>query len=117
MTRLAIVAGIVLALAVGPLPAYPQETETASDEAMIQHAERMGDLSALWESIKANADERPRARAAPVPETPELLPALWESIKANAYEGPRARAAPVPETPELLPGLWKHIKANADELK
>lgn len=47
MTRLAIVAGIVLALATGSLPTFPQDTETASEDASDQSAERMGDLSAL----------------------------------------------------------------------
>ena len=86
MTRLVIFAGIVLALAAGPLPAFSQKTETASEDASAQPAERTGDRSALWEHIKANADQDPRPRAEPAPETPDLLPALWEHIKANADE-------------------------------
>ncbi|MCY3712749.1 MAG: hypothetical protein OXH02_05610 [Gemmatimonadetes bacterium] len=84
MTRLSIVAGIVLALVAGPQLAFPQDTETTSVEALDQRVEHMEDLSALWEQIKANADEAPRALADPVPETPDLLPGLWEQIKANA---------------------------------
>ena len=116
MTRLTIVAGIVLAFAAGHLTAYPQETETASEDAMVQQAERMGDLSALWERIKASAVEDARVSAEPIPETPDLLPGLWEQIKANAAEDPRVMAEPMPEMPDLLPGLWEQIKANADEL-
>ena len=115
MTRLAIVSGIVLALAAGHLTAYPQET--ASEDAMVQQAERMGDLSALWERIKASAVEDARVSAEPIPETPEMLPGLWEQIRANAVEDPRVSADPIPETPDLLPSLWEQIKANADELQ
>ena len=86
MTRLAIVAGTVLALAVGPLAAYPQDKETAPEDTLAQQAERMGDWSALWEQIKARAVEDPRVSADPIPETPDLLPGLWEQIKANADE-------------------------------
>ncbi len=84
MTRLVIFAGIVLVLAAGPLPAFSQETETASEDASAQPAERMGDRLALWEHIRATAVEDPRVMADPAPETPELLPALWERIKATA---------------------------------
>ena len=117
MTRLAIVAGIVLALSAGPLAVYPQDKETAPEDALTQQAERMGDRSALWEQIKATADEDPRVMAGPIPETPDLLPGLWEQIRANAVEDPRVAADPIPETPDLLPGLWEQIKANADELQ
>ena len=117
MTRLTIVAGIVLTLVAGPQLAFSQDTKTMSVDVLDQRVERTGDLSALWEQIKANADETPSVTAAPVPETPDLLPALWEQIIANADEAPSASAAPVPETPDLLPGLWEQIKANADQLK
>lgn len=117
MTRLSIVAGLVLALVAGPRLAFPQNTETMSVDELDQRVERTGDLSALWEQIKANADETPSVSATPVPETPDLLPGLWEQIKANADEAPNVPAAPVPETPDLLPRLWEQIKANADQLK
>ena len=117
MARLAIVAGIVLALAAGPMAAYPQDKETAPEDTMAQQAERMGDLSALWEQIKARAVEDPRVSADPMPETPDLRSALLEQIKARAVEDPRVSADPIPETPDLLPGLWEQIKANADELQ
>ena len=117
MTRLSIVAGIVLALAAGPQLAFPQDTETMSEDVLDPGEDRMGDRSALWEQIKANADEAPSVTAAPVPETPDLLPGLWERIKANADEAPSVSATPVPETPDLLPRLWEQIKANADQLK
>ncbi len=117
MTRLAIVAGIVLALAAESVPAFPQDKETAPEDTLVQQADRMGDWSALWEQIKARAVEDPRVSADPIPETPDLLPALWEQIKANAVEDPRVAADPIPETPDLLPGLWEQIKANADELQ
>ena len=117
MTRLAIVSGIVLALAAGPLPAYTQDKETAPEDTLAQQTERMGDRSALWEHIRASAVEDPRVMADPAPETPDMLPALWEQIKANADEGPIGKTAPAPETPDLLPGLWEQIKANADELQ
>ena len=55
-----------------------------SEDVLDQRVERTGDLSALWEQIKANADEAPSVSAAPVPETPDLLPGLWAKIKANA---------------------------------
>ncbi len=84
MTRLSIVAIVVLALVAGPQLAFPQDTETMSADELDQRVERTGDLSALWEQIKANADEAPSVPAAPVPETPDLLPGLWEQIKANA---------------------------------
>ncbi|MDD9948673.1 MAG: hypothetical protein OXU48_03985 [candidate division Zixibacteria bacterium] len=84
MTRLSIVAVIVLALAAGPQLAFPQDTETMFEDVLDQRVEHMGDLSALWAQIKANADEAPSVSAAPVPETPDLLPGLWEQIKANA---------------------------------
>ena len=113
MTRLSIVAGIVLALVAGPQLAFPQDTETMSVDELDQRVERTGDLSALWEQIKANADEAPNATAAPVPETPDLLPGLWEQIKTGAVEDSRVSADPIPETPDLLPGLWEQIKANA----
>lgn len=86
MTRLVIFAGIVLALVAGPLLAFSQETETASVYASALPAERMGDRSALWEQIKAGAVEDPRVMADPAPETPDMLPALWDHIKANADE-------------------------------
>ena len=117
MTRLSIFAVIVLALAAGPQLAFPQDTETMSVDELDQLVERTGDLSALWEQIIANADAAPNVPAAPVPETPDLLPGLWERIKANADAAPNVPAAPVPETPDLLPGLWEQIKANADQLK
>ena len=117
MTRLSIVAGIVLSLVAGPQLAYAQDTETKSVDELGQPLERTGDLSALWEQIKANADEAPSVSASPVPETPDLLPGLWEQIKANADETPIVSATPVPETPDLLPGLWEQIKANADQLQ
>ncbi|MXW53501.1 MAG: hypothetical protein F4X08_12125 [Gemmatimonadetes bacterium] len=84
MTRLSIVAGVVLALVTSPQLAFPQDTETTSEDVLDQRVERMGDLSALWEQIKANADEAPRVTADPVAETPDLLRGLWEQIKANA---------------------------------
>lgn len=84
MTRLTIVAGIVLALVAGPQVAFPQDTETMSVDELDRRVERTGDLTALWEQIKANADEAPSVTASPVPETPDLLPGLWEQIKANA---------------------------------
>ena len=115
MTRLAIVAGIVLALSAGPLAVYPQDKETAPEDTMAQQTEHMGDRSALWEQIKATADEDPRVMAGPIPETPDLLPGLWEQIRANAVEDPRVAADPIPETPDLLPGLWEQIRANAVE--
>ena len=84
MTRLLIVAGIVLALVTGPQLAFPQDTETTSEDVLDQRVERMGDMSALWEQIKASAVEDPRVSADPIAETPDLLPGLWEQIKANA---------------------------------
>ena len=117
MTRLSIVAGIVLALATGSQTAFPQDTETTSVEALDQRVERMGDRAALWEQIRANAVEDPRVTADPIPETPDLLPGLWEQIKASAVEDPRVTADPIPETPDLLPGLWEQIRATADQPK
>ena len=117
MTRLTIVAGIVLALVAGPQSAFPQVAETMSVDELDQRVKRMGDRSALWEQIKARADEAPSVSAVPVTETPDLLPGLWELIRANADEDPRVMEAPVTETPDLLPGLWEQIVANADELK
>ena len=116
MTRFSIVAVIVLAMAAGPQLAFPQDTETLSVDVLDQRVEHTGDLAALWEQIKANADEAPSVTATPVPETPDLLPGLWEQIKANADEAPSVTATPVPETPDLLPRLWEQIKANADQL-
>ena len=117
MTRLSIVAGIVLALVAGPQLAFPQDTERMSEDVLDQRVEHMGDLSALWDQIKSTAVEDPRVSADPITETPDLLPGLWEQIIANADEDPSVSAAPVPETPDLLPGLWGQIKANADHLK
>ena len=117
MTRLAIVAGFVIALAAEPVPAFPQETATVPEGAMVQQTEHMGDLSALWEQIKATAVEDPRVLADPMSETPDLLPVLWEHIRATAVKDPRVAAESIPETPDLLPGLWEQIKANADELQ
>ena len=68
-------------------------------------------------ALLAQQAERVDVRAAPLPETPDLLPALWEQIKSNAVEDPRVAADPIPETPDLLPALWEQIMANADELK
>ncbi|MDE2728421.1 MAG: hypothetical protein OXI19_10370 [Gemmatimonadota bacterium] len=84
MTRLSIVAIVVLALVAGPQLAFPQDTETMSADELVQRVERMGAWPTLWEQIKANADEAPSVTASPVPETPDLLPGLWEQIKANA---------------------------------
>ena len=117
MTRLTIVSVILLALTTGPLSAFPQDTETTSENALSQRVERIGNLSALWEQIKATAVEDPRVSADPIPETPDLLPGLWEQIKAMAVEDPRVSADPIPETPDLLPGLWEQNKANTDELQ
>jgi len=117
MTRLAIVAGIVLALSAGPLAVYPQDKETAPEDTMAQQEERMDRWPALWEQIKARAVEDPRVMADPMPETPDLRSALLEQIRANAVEDPRVSTDPIPETPEMLPGLWEQIRANANELQ
>ena len=101
MTRLAIVAGMVLALAVRPVSAAPQEPEEETE-----------DVQALV-ALLAQQAKRVDLRAAPLPESPDLLPALWERIKARAVEDPRVAADPIPETPDLLPALWEQIKANA----
>ena len=105
MTRLAIVAGMVLATAVGPVSAAAQEPEGEPE-----------DVQALVARLAQQA-ERVDVRAAPLPETPDLLPALWEQIRANAVEDSRVAADPLPETPDLLPALWEQIKANAGELQ
>ena len=74
MTRLAIVAGIVLALSVVPVSAIPQEPKGETEAVLALVA------------LLAQQAERVDVRAAPLPETPDLLPALWEQIKANAVE-------------------------------
>ena len=74
MTRLAIVAGMILSLAMWPVSAVPQKPEGEIE-----------DVQALV-ALLAQQAKRVDVRAAPLPETPDLLPALWEQIKANASE-------------------------------
>ena len=49
MTRLSIVAIVVLALVAGPQLAFPQDTETMSADELDQRVERMGAWPTLWE--------------------------------------------------------------------
>ena len=57
MDAIAVIHANFLALVADPQSAFPQDSETMSEDALDRRVERSGDWSALWEQIKANADQ------------------------------------------------------------